>query len=175
MPRRPTAATVLARWTLDAPAWDAFVRAVRAHPHRSRLDLDDVSEAGRTVVVANDAIQVGRERVDLAHFHIHRVVEHGTWLQLVELDPDTLPCPLPLPAGDVALGLQMVDHFRAIAAQHTLESALLAAQAQAERSEPTLPNRILWFVERHFIACLLVFFFVVLPLGAVLAAWVVGE
>jgi hypothetical protein len=171
MPSPPDDTSVLARWTLDAVAWVAFVRAAR--PHGSRLQLRDASEAGRTVVVANDAIQVGSERVDLAQFHIHRVVENGTWLQLIELDPDYLPCPLPLPPGDVDLGLRMVEHFRAIAAQHTLESALRSAQAEAERNEPTLSNRILWFVERHFIACLLVFFFVVLPLGSILAAWLV--
>jgi hypothetical protein len=174
MARPPTDATVLARYTLDPPAWDAFVRAVRAHPHRSRLDLRDASEAGRTVVVANDAIQVGPERIDLAHFHVHRVVDQGAWLQLVELDPDYLPCPLPLPPGDAALAARLVEHFGAIAAQHTLESVLRAQRAEAERREPTLANRLLWFVERHFVACLLVLFFVVLPLGAVLVARIFG-
>lgn len=175
MPRPATDATVLARYTLDTRAWDAFVRAARAHPQGRRLDLREATEAGRTIVVADDAIHIGRERVDLAHFHVHGVVDHGAWLHLVELDPDTLPCPLPLPPGDAVLAARLVEHFGAMAAQHTLQSALLARQAELERNRPTLPNRLLWFVERHFIACLLVFFFVVLPLGAVLAAWSVGE
>jgi hypothetical protein len=175
MARPPTGTDVLARYTLDLPAWDAFVHAARAHPHGCRLELRDASDAGRTVVVAADALHVGRERVDLAHFHVHRVHDQGTWLQLVELDPEYLPCPLPLPAGDTALAARLVEHFGAIAAQHTLDSALLAQQAEADRREPTPSNRLLWFVERHFVACLLVLFFVVLPLGAVLAAWVAGD
>ena len=175
MPRPPTDTATLARYTLDPAAWDAVTRAVRAHLQRSHRVLRDASDAGRTIVIAGDAIHIGPETLDLAHFHMHRVVDWGTWLQLDELDPDTVSFPLPLPPGDTALAARLVEHFGAIAAQHTLDSALLAQQAEAERRMPTLPNRLLWFVERHFIACLLVLFFVVLPLGAVLAAWVVGD
>lgn len=174
MPRPATDNSILFRWTLDAPAWDAFVRAVRTHPQGRRLKLGDASEAGRTMVVANDVLHVGNERADLAHFHVHRVVEHDSWLQLDELDPDYLPCPLPLPTDDAELSARLVEHFRQIAAHHTLQSALLAEQAALEASRPTRSNRLRWFVERHFVACLLVFFFVVLPLGSVLVAWLAG-
>jgi hypothetical protein len=166
---------LLARYTLDPPSWNAFVRAARAHPHGCRLELRDASDAGRTVVVAGDAIHVGAERVDLRHFHVHRIVDQGTWLQLVELDPDAPPCPLPLPPGDTALAATLVEHFGDIAAHHSLESTLLAQAAEAEQREPTPSNRVLWFVERHFIACLLVLFLVVLPIGAVLLARLAGD
>ena len=175
MDQAPTDTGILARYTLDAAAWDAFVRAVRAHPQGHRLDLREATEAARTIVVSRDAIQVGGKRFDLAHYHVHDVVDHGTWLELRELDPDYLPCPLPLPPGDTALAASLLDHFGAIAARHTLQSSLLAQQAELERNLPTLSNRLLWFVERHFIACLLVFFLVVLPLGSLLVARFVGE
>jgi hypothetical protein len=166
---------ILARWTLDEAAWDAFVLAVDANRPGSRLELRDATVAGRTVVVASDAIHVGRERIDLAHFHVHRVVEHGGWLQLLELDPDYLPCPLPLPTGDARLAAWALGHFRAIAARNAREWEQLSRQAEVERNRPTFANGVRRFAERHFIAWLLVFFFVVLPLGAVLAGWIAGE
>jgi hypothetical protein len=175
MPHSTHDGEILARYILEPAAWDAFVRAARAHPHGSWLDLRDASEAGRTVVVADDAVHVGHHRLDLRHFHVHQVIEHDAWLQLVELDADYAPWPLPLPTRDAVLAASLVRHFRAVADSHTLASMQRAAQAEAERLEPTPSNRLLWFVERYFIACLLAFFFVVLPIGAVLAAWVIGE
>jgi hypothetical protein len=174
MPRPPADALILARWTVSPDAWDAFVRAAHRHPSCRKLKLRDASDAGRTVVVGGDALHVGSERVDLTHFHVHQVVERDGWLELVELDPDALACPLPLPTDDAALAAWVRDHFRAIAGRHALEWARVSAQAAIEASRPTLSNRLLWFVERHFIACLLVFFFVVLPLGSILVARLAG-
>jgi hypothetical protein len=166
----PSDTGILARYTVDAPAWEAFVRTVRAHPHVSQRALSDASAAGRTVVVTRDALQVGRERVELAHFRVHGVNEHGAWLQLVEVDTDNRALPLPLPSDDAALAAWLVEHFRTMAARNAAAYEEMSRQAEAERRRPTLSNRMLWFVERHFIVLVLVFFFVLLPALALLAA-----
>jgi hypothetical protein len=116
---------------------------------------------------------VGRERIDLASFHVHVVVDHGTWLELRDADSDYYARPLPLP-GDALLAALVREHLLALAAANTAESDLRMAEYEAERRRPTASNRVLWFVERHFIACLLATFFVVLPLVALLAAWLFG-
>jgi hypothetical protein len=180
MPRPPEDAPVLARWTVDPAAWRAFVHAVRTHAQHPRAApshfelADAATEAERTVIVAGDAIHVGTQRVDLDRAFVTELVEHPDWLQFGAADGDfeSWMYPVPVPPREAA---HVLGHLRARVAVHAAELARITREAEEERRRPTPSNRLLWFVERHFIVLLLVLFFVVLPGIAVLVAWLAGD
>jgi hypothetical protein len=167
---------ILAEWTLDAGAWRAFLDQLHARaqqPGYARAIAgfaDDASEAERTVTAASDSILVGKARFDLNRWWPERVVEHAAWIEFFS-DPQDEPTRVflvPFPPGKATQAAQVAAHFRALMDERD-------RRVHEELTRPTPSNRLLWFVERHFIALLLVFFFVLLPLGAVLVAWLAGE
>ena len=163
------------QWTLDASDWQAFVARQQAHAsqpdaRRARYwPRDDAPEADRRVVVEADLVRVGGALYELAEACAPDVVEHEGWLEF--LDDASRPgggmFAVPLPRDGAARGARIATHFRDRIAHYQV----LAAQAAAERAAPTLSNKMLDVVEKHFIVLLLLFFFVLLPGVAVLAAF----
>ena len=82
--------------------------------------------------------------------------------------------PIPLPADDAALATRVLADLHAHVGQARRQAEERTRRYEEERMRPTPSNRMLWFVERHFIVVLLLLFFVLLPAFALLAAWFAG-
>jgi hypothetical protein len=80
---------------------------------------------------------------------------------------DRQPAPswvFPVPLVDLA-------HAEAFLAHHAAEDE----RRRRARAAPTLANKLLDWVEGHFIEAMLLFFFVLLPGVSVGIAWLVGD
>src|SRR5688572_8142447 len=118
MPKPPSDAEVLARWTHDAPAWRRFVLALRDCSRPGFIDRakgldEDAPDAGRTVVVTRDAVFLGDERFDFGHYYYPRLAQGAHWLELDDESENAhLGVPIPMPT-DATVAARMLSDLHA--------------------------------------------------------------
>jgi hypothetical protein len=155
--------TALAFWVVDAATWRAFVRAVRTSaeqtgvPHNTHKLRDELPADGLEVVIREDSVHVGRERFEFIYLHMGVTLREG-WLEFDASlgDGDSCIFPVPVPAQARSEAARIADYF-------TQRSAEQYRREKEERARPTLSNRLLNFVEGHFVLSMFIFFFVLLP------------
>lgn len=183
MPKRHENEVVLASWSVDAPTWRAFVRAVGAYatqpgpraPSFFKFDEQPPSPAGAEVVIRDDALFVGTHAADIPW--PPTVTLRPDWLEFYFAPSDggwfIVPAPVSLAARTEAA--RVAEHFGRREAEALRRNAEAQRAAAEERARPTLRNRLLNVVEGHFILILLAFFFILLPavvgLIALASAW----
>ena len=156
-------------WMVDRATWREFVDAVRTYeqqPRASRCALDLSAEPpaiGLEVVVQENQVQVGERRFSLIGFEGLRVTLQPAWLEF-EDEYGNYFYPVPVPRHARADAARIATRF-------TETMAAAVREAEEERARPTLNNRLLTWVEQHFILVLLLFFFVLLPAIVVAISW----
>ena len=171
-PKRHAGETILTRWTVDDATWREFAANVHRSlklPRAPACVLKSLNQPPPTrleVVVRNDAIFVGDECLSLQFSECEDPYLREHWLEFACDRDYTAPYffPIPVPAAARPHAAWVVDHFRRALA----ERARLMAEAD---NAPTLSNRVRKWVEAHFIMVVLLFFFVLLPGAAVIAAY----
>ena len=164
--------TILTRWTVDEATWRKFQADVHRYLKQPRApacvlkSLDRSAPHGLEVIVRDDAVFVGDERLSLQFSECEDPHLREEWLEFACDKDYTAPhfFPIPVPANARANAVWVVNHFRRALG----ERARLMAEAD---EAPTASNRLRRFVEAHFILVLLVFFFALLPGAAVLVAY----
>jgi hypothetical protein len=167
--------TILARWVVDAAALRNFVRETRLRSNwYSSVPKDLLKEcekhatgAGLEVVVREDAVFVG-EWGSPNWFYAVQV--HETWMQF--MGDEGYHVPVPLHPGARAEAEQVAVIYSALDEQARVEAQ---RQFNEERARPTWNNRLLNFVESHFVWLVLGFFFVLIPLFLLLIGFLRGS
>jgi len=160
----------IASWTIPAATWAAFVAQVEAEaaePGAPGLSLRRRHASAGDVEVAlfEDAAWVGEDELALVYLDEWEVALRQDRLAFADrLDAPAWIFPVPLPdAESAALARRWLDHQ---AAENERE--------RLARAAPTWRNRLLDWVEGHFVLAMLLFFFVLLPGATFAIAWVVG-
>ncbi len=155
--------TILARWVVDADALREFARESRLRSKRSFVPVELLKEcdkhsagAGIEVVLREDAFFVGEWSSPNAFSQVH---VHETWMQFI--GDEGYQIPVPLARGARAEAERIAAHYETL---YTREREEAIRRFAEERARPTWNNRLLNFVEAHFIWLLLGFFFVLIPL-----------
>ncbi len=174
MVKRFAGEILLARWVVDGAALRDFVRETRLRSKwYTHVPADLLKEcerhaggAGLEVVIREDAVFVG-EWGSPDSFDAVRVQE--TWMEF--LGEEGYQVPVPLAPGARAEAERVAAVYTA---RYARDRAEAQRQFEEERARPTWNNRLLNFVEAHFVWLLLVFFFVLIPLFALLLGFLPG-
>jgi hypothetical protein len=164
MPKNARIENVLAYWTVDAATWRQFVSTVRRYQQLPAVDhcalqlRDEVPAGGVEVLVTEHAVSVGAEKFDFLYADSLAVTLRESWLEFGSdpSDTDRYIFPVPIDDRSRAEAARVADHFT----HQMAERSRLAMEA---RARPTLSNRLLNFVEGHFVLATLLFFFVLIP------------
>jgi hypothetical protein len=171
MAKRHKDEIILASWYVDAVTWRTFARAVRAHDAQAgqeprsclKFKEEPPTMSGAEVVVRDDAVFIGPHAMTTGY--LSEATLRDEWLEILLEPSDGGPCIVPVPVSAAARpeAARVTEHLLRIAAEHA-QKATEAARRDAEaRALPTVNNRALNIVERHFVLILLGFFFVLLP------------
>ncbi len=160
--------TILARWMVDAAALHNFVRETRLRSKRFSFVPEDLLKecekhaacAGLEVVVREDAVFVGEWGSANCFYEVQA---HETWMRFV--GDEGYHIPVPLAPGARAEAERIAAIYSARYSQARAEEQ---RQFNEERARPTWNNRLLNFVEAHFVWLVLGFFFVLIPLFVLL-------
>lgn len=154
---------ILARWFVDAAGLRDFLREMKLlskRSHASKALLKECEEhsaaAGVEVVIRDDALFVGEWGAPNVFSYI-RV--HETWMEFT--GDEGYEIPVPLARGARSEAEWVAARYEMIDTRAREESNRRFAE---ERARPTWNNRVLNFVEGHFVWVLLGFFFVLIPL-----------
>jgi hypothetical protein len=158
-------------WTVDAADWREALRAFAASGQAAHPVLaPDADEAARRVRVDDDSARVGRHRFEPVYADAFGVSVGSLWIEL-RMDAR-------YPHYSVFV-VPFGEHQRELAtqaAERLLRTVVDDARARAEaRARPVWHNQLLDWVEAHFMLAMFAFFFVLLPAGSVLVAWLLGE
>lgn len=171
MPKRHADEVILASWYVDAATWRAFVLAVRAHDAQPgyiprsciKFKEEPPTMSGAEVVVREDAVFIGP--LSETTSYLSSATLHELWLEIL-LEPSDgghFIVPVPVPAGARAEAVRATEHLSRLAAESARLTAESAREYAEQRARPTLNNKALNIVERHFALATLGFFFVVVP------------
>ena len=165
MAKRHSGETILVQWTIGESLWRDFLREKEERYRERRHCLtftppDPFPVSGIEVVIRDDAIFVGgecvREYVYDGGYHGFSVNESILEMYLSS-DTTTYVYLLPITRGALADAKRVVERL-------TAEDSEQARIRAAERARPTLRNRLLWWIEAHFVLAMFAFFFGLLPL-----------
>lgn len=167
--------TILARWWVDAAGLHHFVREKRLRSQLFSFVPEELlkecekqaSGAGLEVVVREDAVFVGEWGVPNWFYGVQ---VYETWMQF--MGDDGYHIPVPLAPGARAEAERVAGIYSSLDSQARAEAQ---RQFDEERAKPTWNNRILIFVEVHFVWFLLGFFFILIPLIVLLYGLVTGQ
>jgi hypothetical protein len=174
MPKRHKDEIVLATWLVDAVTWRSFVRALREHDARAERgprsamkfkDEEPRSSAGVEVVVREHAVFIGPHAETTSYLSSATLRELWIEILLEPSDGGWFIVAVPVPTVARAEAARVVEHLSRIVAENERLNAQAAREYAEARALPTLNNRALNIVERHFALVALGFFFVVLPAG----------
>lgn len=162
-PKRHRDEIILARWVVGADELRDFTREARLRSKRSYVPTELLKEcdrcsasAGVEVVFREDAFFVGEWVSPNAFSEVH---VHETWMQFI--GDEGYQIPVPLARGARAEAERIAVRYEAL---YTRAQEEAIRRFTEERARPTWNNRLLNFVEAHFIWVLLGFFFVLIPL-----------
>ncbi len=155
--------TILARWFVDAAALHSFVRETRLRSKRFSFVPEDLLKecekhatgAGLEVVVREDAVFVGEWG---SPNWFYEVQVHETFMRFT--GDEGYHIPVPLAPGARAEAERIAAIY---AARYSRALAEEQRQFNEGRARPTWNNRLLNFVEAHFVWLGLGFFFVLIP------------
>lgn len=167
--------TILARWVVDAEALHNFVRETRLRSKRGAFVPEDLLKecekhatgAGLEVVVREDALFVGEWG---SPNWFDDVQVHETWMRFI--GDEGYQIPVPLAAGARAEAERIATLY---SARYSRARAKEQRRFNEERARPTWNNRLLNFVEIHFVWLVLGFFFVLIPLFVLLLGFLRGS
>jgi hypothetical protein len=173
MARRHPKETILVQWTIDESLWRVFLKIKENRdrddePHPPYVTFTPPKEfpaSGIDVVIRDDAVFVGKKCV---HEYVYEGGYHNMGVREAILgiyrssDGGGYVYLLPIAHHALADATLVVERFAAEDKE--------AARIQAEKDAmPTLRNRLLWWVQKHFILTVLLIFFVIIPLIALCA------
>lgn len=171
MAKRHDKEVILASWSVDAPTWQAFVRALKFHaaqPERHapcllKFKEQPTSPARTEVVIRDDAVFVGPHAADIPW--APKVTLQADWLEFYFEPSDDGWFMIPVPVSPAARGdvSRVIEHFERREAESVRINAEAQRLAAEERARPTLNNKLLNIFERHFAWVVLAIFFIVLP------------
>ncbi len=167
--------TILARWVVDAAALQSFAQETRLRSKRSSFVLEDLlmecekhaTGAGLEVVVREDAVFVGQWGSPNWFYEVQ--VEETS---MRFLGDEGYHIPVPLAPGARAEAERIAGIY---AARYAQARAAEQRHFEEERARPTRNNRLLHFVEAHFVWLVLGFFFGLLPLFVLLLDFLRGR
>jgi hypothetical protein len=173
MARRHPQEVILARWTIDDALWCVFLKIKENRerddephpPYSTFIPPKEFPPSGLDVVIRDDAVFVGnkcvREFVYEGGYH-NMTVREGILGMYGTSDMGGYIYLLPIAHHAIADVTHVAERFAAEDAE--------AARIQAEEAaRPTVSNRLLWWVQKHFILAMLLIFFVIIPLLALCA------
>ncbi|MBK6779954.1 MAG: hypothetical protein IPJ95_01060 [Gemmatimonadetes bacterium] len=165
---------ILGRWTVDPAALREFTTRVRTHfgdspfpPHDLLKACDKAARSGLEVVCRDDAVLVGPWCLAFLYNGVSEVRLEEHWLHF-EMEGGQYFLPVPVGPGNRAEAARMVEVYARQQAEET-------RRYREERDAPTLNNRLLTFVETHWVWAALGFFFVVIPLVVLAVSLLTGN
>jgi hypothetical protein len=148
-------------------AWREALRALAAAGLDTALEVD-APESARRISITDDEARVGKRRFEPVYADHFGVDIESHWLALLhDVDHPRSVFVVPFGADQRALAEQGAERLYRTVEGHARERA-------AARARPVWHNRLLDWVEAHFVLAMLLFFFVLLPGGSVLVAWMLG-
>ena len=153
---------VLARWTVDAETWRGLAeeraRLERGTRQSSPATRQESPPSGIEVVVCEDAVYIGRDEWSPMFAAVGiRATLQGSWL-ILEWATDESDSLVRVPVAPTA-------HADAERVARHFNSAYEARVKEAveARAKDTSANRLLTWIEGHFVLFVLLFFFVLIP------------
>jgi hypothetical protein len=171
MARRHPNEKILVQWTIDESMWRKFqgvMKSLESNPNGPYYTFTPPQEfppSGIEVVIRDDAVFIERKCV-LEYVYeggFYGMSVHESLLMMrISSDSDVYVYLLPIAPAAILDAERVIGEFTAA----DKEEARIRTE---EAARPTLRNRLLWWIEAHFILTIIIIFFGIIPLFALAA------